>query len=394
MDDSPSLRHSKFLLVVLLTLGTARVYAQPTTHGTVASDHTAVYCGMGSKYYPVMYLNKGAGVEVRAVELEWLRIAPPPGACSYIFKRDVTVAADGKTATVIRDAGVRAASPEGPDAGASYKLQCELRKGDAVQIVAAEGNCYKIIMPVAASVYLAPDSLTTPAPTAPSTPLKSPPAPAPVPAAEPLPKAAAAPPARPAAAATPAPAPTPEPELTLPALEERTKAALALPLEDQPLDDLLAGYQALSRANPPLSRSQQRIVAYRIAQLKRNADLADAIRQLQAARTRVETPATQPAGTPAARPPLVDYDAVGRVQASPVYDGTRLPRLFRLVEPTTGHTVAYIQPGGQLNPAAYLGRFVGVKGDLAMDGQLKLPLMTIRSLDVLEPSPATAPESP
>ena len=173
-------------LAAALALAAGQARAQDTRHGTIAADNTPVYSGLGPKYYPVLFLKKGASVEVRAVEFDWLRIAPPPGACSYIVVGALTVAADGKSATLVRDEVVRAASAYGPTADKSYKLQCTLKKGDPVQIVAMEGSYAKIVMPPAASLYLAPDALASAAP-APAAPLKSPPvAPAPVAPAAPL----------------------------------------------------------------------------------------------------------------------------------------------------------------------------------------------------------------
>lgn len=83
-----------------------------------------------------------------------------------------------------------------------------------------------------------------------------------------------------------------------------------------------------------------------------------------------------------------DFDAVGRLNASLVYDGRRLPLLYRLQEPGEGATVAYLVPTRDFSLAELTGQLVGVSGDLRYDEALRLNIITPRRVDILvETSP-------
>ncbi|MEY3023396.1 MAG: hypothetical protein RJA16_222 [Planctomycetota bacterium] len=83
-----------------------------------------------------------------------------------------------------------------------------------------------------------------------------------------------------------------------------------------------------------------------------------------------------------------DFDAVGRLNASLVYDGRRLPLLYRLQEPGEGATVAYLVPTRDFSLAELTGQLVGVSGALRYDEALRLNIITPRRVDILvETSP-------
>jgi hypothetical protein len=83
-----------------------------------------------------------------------------------------------------------------------------------------------------------------------------------------------------------------------------------------------------------------------------------------------------------------DFDAVGRLNASLVYDGRRLPLLYRLQEPGEGATLAYLLPTRDFSLAELTGQLVGVSGDLRYDEALRLNVITPRRVDILmETSP-------
>ena len=69
-----------------------------------------------------------------------------------------------------------------------------------------------------------------------------------------------------------------------------------------------------------------------------------------------------------------------------MYDGQRLPRLYRIVNPGTGHTIAYVRPDQGYDMTGLLGQVVGVAGEKAYDGGLRLTLVTPRRIDMLSPS--------
>jgi hypothetical protein len=91
------------------------------------------------------------------------------------------------------------------------------------------------------------------------------------------------------------------------------------------------------------------------------------------------------------------YTIVGRLSASTLYDGQRLPLMYRLqtVGGMNPRTLAYMKPDPKLGIDQKLGQVVGVIGESNVDQTLRLNIITPLRVDTLEPasSPA-APESP
>jgi len=88
------------------------------------------------------------------------------------------------------------------------------------------------------------------------------------------------------------------------------------------------------------------------------------------------------------------YTAVGVLNASVVYDGERLPRLYRLQDPTSGLTVAYLTEDPDLKLSSMLGLVVGVKGDKKFDESLRRDIITATSMTVLRSDKETTISSP
>ena len=368
-------------VALLLVISTTAAQAQMTpVTCTVAADKTPVYAGFSNTYYTLGTLDKGAQVSVVSIELDWYKIVAPPGTFSLASKAFVDARGDGKSGTVNRDKVTVLALAADP-AVKTDRVQTELAKGTVVQIVGENGSYYRIIPPAGAFAYLAPGSLLNPPP------VPAPPQPAvapttPVPATQ-----IAVPPATTQNAGITPPLVPPTPTgPTLSSLDEQLRAAMKLPLDQQPLSELTKAYQGLL-ADPNLPAAQLPLVRQRLALLERSAQLQATLAEVTAVERKMDAAATQPApgtrGNVQAQP---HYDAVGQLQASVVYDGVKLPRLYRLVDPASGRTVAYVQPGAAIEPGNCLGRMVGLVGQAQEDPGLKLPVLTVKKADVLEPS--------
>ena len=404
-----------------------------------AIEDAPIYAGAGSMFYVVGKLKLGTIVKIDDRFVDWYKIVPPKGVYSYIRKTNVDLAAEGNAATVNAErAIVRAADVDGP--GGSFRRQLNLFKGAQVRLASREpeGGYYKIFPPKGAYVYVAvaavrrldvdADELPEPddagaAPTITKVLVTT----SKTTAVDPAPAADAGASSPPAAEAQTTQGPTttaqdttavqittieptpevaqvqPEPEpvedlppdtieptveiqlLTFEALEQRFAQARELRLEQQPIDELLELYQAVGRTET-LTATEQRVVALRLHKLKSNAQLAATLRQLSEARKRL---AAGPTRAPAPPEPIqpVDYDAVGQLHASGVYDGVNLPRLYRLV--TAGRqTSAYVRPANAIAPADTLGRVVGVVGEWSYDPALKVRVLAATGIEVLEPQSA------
>lgn len=172
-------------------------------------------------------------------------------------------------------------------------------------------------------------------------------------------------------------------------LEARAVPELKKPVEEQPIEDLLAAYRSLrDREDIELSASERQLVTLRIAVLQRNRQLREALAKIEASQqaddeadAAVETQRQGRTATTERGSPL-DFDAVGKLLASSVYDGTSLPRMYRLVDPTARRTLAYIAPT-DVDATAMLGELVGVRGESQYDPSLKLRIFEVESIEVL-----------
>ncbi|MFZ4467582.1 MAG: hypothetical protein ACOYO7_11070, partial [Phycisphaerales bacterium] len=78
-----------------------------------------------------------------------------------------------------------------------------------------------------------------------------------------------------------------------------------------------------------------------------------------------------------------DYTAIGVLNASAVYDGERLPELYRLTDPMTGATVAYVEPNADIPMGPMIGTLVGVKGGKEYDPALRISVIAPLAIDLL-----------
>ncbi len=154
------------------------------------------------------------------------------------------------------------------------------------------------------------------------------------------------------------------------------------PLADAELGALYGRYVALSAecVNDPSMKGR---VATRIAQLEVQQEVQNKIFELQSTRARLNGECDQINGVALAIEARSEYTAVGVLNASIVYDGVRLPLLFRLVDPSTGQTVSYVAPGDGFQLSTMLGTLLGIKGEKCYDDSLKLDTITPKTIDFL-----------
>ena len=169
-------------------------------------------------------------------------------------------------------------------------------------------------------------------------------------------------------------------------LEDAFKAALKLPREelDTALEELLAEYQRAMEATD--EASVVRALQSRIDWLEIRMDTRDARLELNAFLS--ETKGTRDRNTE-----LVEkwrsgqaFDYVGRVLVSRVYDGKRLPKMYRLVEndPLNGpRTLGYLPEGGELDAGRYVGQVIGVRGSIELNPASKLRIVKPQSVTVM-----------
>ena len=77
------------------------------------------------------------------------------------------------------------------------------------------------------------------------------------------------------------------------------------------------------------------------------------------------------------------YTAVGELQTSSLQLGSKT--LYRLTDPANSRTVCYLRSDdGKL--ISFMGKFIGVKGELATDPQLSLRVINMTEAVAVEPA--------
>ncbi len=90
------------------------------------------------------------------------------------------------------------------------------------------------------------------------------------------------------------------------------------------------------------------------------------------------------------------YQFVGRLVRSSVYDGARMPLMYRMVSVNESipRTLGYIVPDDALGIPTKLGEIVGVLGTSELDPALNLRIVTPTRIDVLAPEGLGLPAEP
>ncbi len=408
----------------------------------VDADDVFVRSGADLGYYPFGRLSKGSVVKVIGEKSLWARVVTLGPAFrtffGYIkFPRTeagrVRVSADGKTGVTLASTDLFAPNLDARyDPNSSWKPLMKLRRDSTVTIletVESQGDViHKVAIPGDAQGWISLTALRPPTPaeeTAWEAAVGKPSAASgpdvPKPAVTPTPVVPATPPAqtplaRPAleigdeAAATSRPAPrvTRRPArivdpqavrqrqamVNLDALEAAYRRLLDEPLETAEVAPLRQLYLDLAKtyrdAEPVADYAQTRA-----RQLSLWADVQQQKIELAQIVARARRTARDAKSARETIQRSGGYIAVGRLDASVIYDGRRLPKLLRVRDTETGRTLGYLKPDEKLDLAGKLGRLVGVVGEKAYDGELRVHVIQPRRIDVLkEPSKPPTPPPP
>ncbi len=173
-------------------------------------------------------------------------------------------------------------------------------------------------------------------------------------------------------------------------LEAAFQAVLAQPVLEAEVDELLTEFRRVrgSIEESPLTERLRAGLDRRIAMLELRRDYRATLRQsestsidLEAAEARIARRIDDLARTDV-------YVAVGTLQPSSVYDGRRLPLLYRVRSVGDGptRTLGYIAPTEDLDMLPKLGRIVGVVGFSERDPQRNILMLRARRVNVIDPA--------
>ncbi len=182
-------------------------------------------------------------------------------------------------------------------------------------------------------------------------------------------------------------------------LESSLNATRRLPTEsmDLALDELLAEYQRTLAAEAAKPNAEERTInalEQRVSWLELRIDTRDQRRAIEAALRESSERDEQVAEGVRRWQAERSYVVVGRLAPSAVYDGKRLPLMYRVmsVDPLMGsRTIAYVRPEAGQELAPHLGQIVGVVGDGADDAALRLRIIRAERVDELNSAFAQEP---
>lgn len=394
---------------------------------TFIVNANAVYvrAGPALSYYPTMKLDKGAKVKAVGMKLDWLKIAPPDGSFCYISKAHVDRNGDGSVGRVVGDAvNVRAGSVMN---AMKVQVLCQLSAGEEVKILGEQDEYYKIAPPDGkAFLYIRKDNVDpdpesvpekqtpavasknepaapkmTPAPQQPQQPATPQPQPtdnvahSETPAAPEAPKPtvpSATQPSQAAVAQAPASTQSTETEATAEAQFEKAEAEFAetanKPLDQQPIAKLIGEYEPLV-ASDKLTNTLHRIAEQRLATLKLRDKAAQELAKAKAVQEELQK---RQVALKAEGKELEErlqtqgvaiYTAVGELQMSSLQLNSKT--LYRLTDPANGRTVCYIRTDDP-KFVTYLGKFIGVKGELSTEAQLSMKVVSPSDVANVDPT--------
>lgn len=351
----------------------------------------------GSSLQPVMWvtqakLEKGEPVEILGEEEQYFKIKPPVGAYLYVATdavkpgQQVAVSPTGEVTPV-----APAAAPATPAVAAAEPAPAPAPQAPAKveqPPVVAETVPGSVIPPLLLPKSEQPAAPST-VPTLTANPepkLIEPVSPEQVPTEPVEPETSAVRPVNPLAAARPLSAA--EAATKLKSLEQEFAAASQLPLADQPLADLTAGYTQVSNADGT-SELTRRIVESRLQTLKIRTESREQMQSIETARTdttgklRAQQAEQDEIRAVIKQSQVGSYTAVGTLRPSSL-QVSRTP-IYRLTDPQTGRTLAYVWA---TNPriATSEGQFLGVRGEVKTDPRFNFKVITPTSVEAIDPN--------
>lgn len=176
-------------------------------------------------------------------------------------------------------------------------------------------------------------------------------------------------------------------------LESKWRRVREEPAEAAELDALRERYLALADDSVAAATTRQ-LAAHRADQIALRIEVQNSLLEIASRKEERNKKIEAIAELDLAQKKRMPYDAMGRLNASTVYDGDRLPLLYKLADPSTGHTIAYVIPGPNSKPSEALGLLVGLKGVRRYDETLRVNVIVPDSIDVLETTTSASTAKP
>jgi len=384
------------ILTTCVSQAGAQMVAEDPHPVRVTRDQAEVRCGWGSEtWYSVGRAPAGTLLTVDGREGDWLRVRYPDDLGFGVLFRAAEVEVDeGEgTATLTRAARPIHRNRQSPASGSWMKLTGEpFPAGTAFEVVntieaAGELAFVLVAAPERVRGYVLAADVTAFEPAATpeaEAPVVTDPAPLPSdPAVDEAVETASE--DGPAETADEAPAVETPDTASAEELFDAYDAVVREPIETAELEPLLEEFRGAIAALGADSEDGARLGA-RLSLLELRLDLQRDLRAVTNAADRASREREtidRLVGDWRSRP---TYTVVGRLMASALYDGRRLPLMYRLqsLDGIGGRTIAYILPSDELDLDAKLGGVVGVVGETRRDRTIRVRMVEPVRVDVLE----------
>jgi SH3-like domain-containing protein len=165
-------------------------------------------------------------------------------------------------------------------------------------------------------------------------------------------------------------------------LEQQFKAVRSQPDAGAEFEALKAKYEDLA-AQDGSAGSVKGVAGARAQQLTLLLETQSEVQKLERTKASLDTNKKGIADLILNIQRRADFTAIGILNASAVYDGQRLPELYRICDPMTSATIAYVEPNADIAMAPMIGTLVGVKGGKQFDPALRLTVISPLSIDIL-----------
>lgn len=174
-------------------------------------------------------------------------------------------------------------------------------------------------------------------------------------------------------------------------LEPTFKIVMAQPALTAEFDEMLAEYRRTLDSTPTDQARRRQAIESRIKALELKAEFRDKLRQAEIERAQLDEGNVKLQQRFAELAQNRTYTMVGQLQGSTVYDGRRLPLMYRLQSlGGVPQTIGYIKPQHDLNFDGMLGQVVGVIGQTQFDEALKLNVINAIRVDLLDTAASPA----
>ncbi len=378
----------------------------------ITADNVYVRSGSSESDYPVVKLSKGDNVIAVGRKFDWVKILPPENTYCLVGKAWIEKRGDGSVGRVREESSnvnVRIASNLN---NMITKVAMQLHGGADVKILGEQDEYFKIAPPAGTymwvhqkfvepvkrvevvsnngQVEIRPLDPNKPTPNA-NTPKET--------TGEVASTTGQTPATQPTStdvASTDTPGPTTVPtaavasagEKEFDALEARFEEASKLPLEQQPIDELLPAYEKLVAAKQ-IPESMLRLAEFRVKGLKIRQEALAELKETQRLRDQLASQSKpleaegQEMSQRIEEARIKQFTAVGTLRQSALPYGGRT--LYRLTDPATGRTVVYVN-SDDANVIKLEGMFIGIRGTVTEDPARKIKFIQPGEVEQIDPA--------